>query len=71
MALGAVIPLTASDFSADTYGHSMHHKDDGESLSHAQMLYGGWQDLHSLTYLCTCSVLVSSLPITSYLKNYK
>jgi hypothetical protein len=30
-----------------------------------------WQDLHSLTYLHTCSVLMSSLPFTSYLKSHK
>jgi hypothetical protein len=30
---------------------------------------GKWQDPHSFMYICTCSVLVSSLPLTSYLKN--
>jgi hypothetical protein len=32
---------------------------------------GEWQDPHSLTYVCTCSVLVSSLPFTSYLKSHQ
>jgi hypothetical protein len=30
-----------------------------------------WQDLHSLTYVYTCSVLMSYLPFTSYLKSHK
>jgi hypothetical protein len=30
-----------------------------------------WQDPHSLTYICTCCVLMSSLPFTSYLKSHK
>jgi hypothetical protein len=32
---------------------------------------GEWQDSHSLMYIHTCSVLMSSLPLTIYLKNYK
>jgi hypothetical protein len=30
---------------------------------------GEWQDPHNHLYLHTCSVLMSSLPFTSYLKN--
>jgi hypothetical protein len=30
-----------------------------------------WQDLHSLMYIHTGSILMSSLPFTIYLKNYK
>jgi hypothetical protein len=29
-----------------------------------------WQDLHSLTYIRTCSVLMSSLSFTGYLKSH-
>jgi hypothetical protein len=40
-------------------------KDDSTTVTCDDM----WQDLHSLTYICTCSVLMSSLPFTGYLKN--
>jgi hypothetical protein len=43
MALGFAIPLTTSDFSADTYGHSMQHKHGGDVnryLMHS-MYHGG------------------------------
>jgi hypothetical protein len=32
------------------------------------LLQATWQDLHSLTYICTCSVLMSSLPFTIHLE---
>jgi hypothetical protein len=32
---------------------------------------GYWQDLHSLMYICTCSVLMSCLPFCWLLEEYK
>jgi hypothetical protein len=33
--------------------------------------YGEWQDPHSFMYMCTCSALMSSLPLTSYIREEK
>jgi hypothetical protein len=36
-----------------------------------KMMGRQWQDPHSLMYICTCSVHMSSLPFTGYLKNFQ